>query len=68
MPKDPAAAVAGIVAAVGDGSLAAARLQEAATRVYALRLGAGPVARRPGLDVVGSDEHAGDRRRGPRQG
>jgi len=57
MPKDPAAAVAGIVTAVGDGSLAPARLQEAATRVYALRLA---LARSPipSLDVVGSDAHA----------
>jgi beta-N-acetylhexosaminidase len=56
MPKDPDAAVAGIVAAVGDGSLAATRLQDAATKVYALRLA---LARspHPGLDVVGSDAH-----------
>ena len=32
MPQDPDAAVAGIVAAVGDGSLAAARLQDARPR------------------------------------
>ena len=46
-----------MLTAVGDGSLAAARLQDAATRVYALRLA---LARspRPGLDVVGSDAHA----------
>lgn len=57
MPVDPDAALSGLVAAVGDGSLPASRLQDAATTVYALRLA---LARspRPGLDVVGSDEHA----------
>jgi beta-N-acetylhexosaminidase len=56
MPQDPAAAVSGIVGAVSDGSLDPARLTEAATRVYALRLA---LARspKPGLDVVNSDEH-----------
>ena len=56
MPQDPDAAVAGIVAAVGDGSLAATRLQDAATKVFALRLA---LARspHPGLDVVKSDAH-----------
>ena len=38
MPKDAQAALSGIVTAVGDGSLDPARLAEAATRVYALRL------------------------------
>jgi beta-N-acetylhexosaminidase len=56
MPKDAQAALSGIVTAVGDGSLDPARLAEAATRVYALRLA---LARspRPGLDVVGSADH-----------
>ena len=56
MPKDPEAAVNGIAAAVANGSLPGTRLQEAATRVYALRLA---LARspHPGLDVVGSAEH-----------
>ena len=56
MPQDPSAAVSGIVAAVADGSLPEARLREAATTVYALRLA---LARspQPGLDVVNSDEH-----------
>jgi beta-N-acetylhexosaminidase len=56
MPQDPAAAVSGIVGAVSDGSLDHARLTDAATRVYALRLA---LARspRPGLDVVNSAEH-----------
>lgn len=57
MPADPDAAVTGLVAAVGDGSLTAARLQDAATTVYALRLA---LARspQPTIDMVGSDEHA----------
>ena len=56
MPQDPDAAVSGIVAAVGDGSLSESRLREAATTVYALRLA---LARspQPGLDVVNSAEH-----------
>ena len=56
MPKDPEAAVNGIVGAVNDGSLPAERLQAAATNVYALRLALARTPR-PGLDVVGSDEH-----------
>ena len=57
MPADPDAAVAGLVTAVGDGSLPAARLQDAATTVYALRLA---LARspHPSLDVVGSADNA----------
>jgi beta-N-acetylhexosaminidase len=56
MPQDPDAAVSGIVAAVGDGSLSESRLREAATTVYALRIA---LARspQPGLDVVNSAEH-----------
>jgi beta-N-acetylhexosaminidase len=56
MPQDPEAAVNGIAAAVADGSLPANRLQEAATRVYALRLA---LARspKPGLDIVASADH-----------
>lgn len=57
MPTDPAAAVTGIVTAVGDGSLSPAQLLQAAARVYALRLALAR-APRPGLDVVGSDAHA----------
>jgi beta-N-acetylhexosaminidase len=57
MPADPDAAVTGLVTAVGDGSLAAARLQDAATTVYALRLALARTPR-PGIDVVGSDAHA----------
>jgi beta-N-acetylhexosaminidase len=56
MPQDPTAAVAGIISAVGDGSLSAARLQDAATAVYALRLALAR-APRPGLEVVNSPEH-----------
>jgi len=56
MPVDPKAALAGIVGAVKDGSLRAARLQEAAVRVYALRLALAR-APRPGLRVVGSQAH-----------
>jgi beta-N-acetylhexosaminidase len=56
MPQDPDAAVSGIVAAVGDGSLSESRLREAATTVYALRIA---LARspQPSLDVVNSAEH-----------
>lgn len=56
MPTDPSAAVAGIAAAVADGSLRADRLVEAATAVYALRLALGR-SPRPPMDVVGSDAH-----------
>lgn len=56
MPSDPAAAVAGIAAAVESGQLPADRLADAATRVYALRLALSRVPA-PGLDTVGSAEH-----------
>jgi len=56
MPVKPAEAVAGITDAVTNGSLAASRLQDAATTVYALRL-ALVRSERPGLEVVGSDAH-----------
>jgi beta-N-acetylhexosaminidase len=56
MPKDPEAAVNGTAAAVASGSLPAARLQEAATRVYALRLALAR-SEKPGLDTVGSADH-----------
>lgn len=56
MPSDPAAAVAGIAAAVDSGQLPAERLADAATRVYALRLALSRVPA-PGLDTVGSPEH-----------
>jgi hypothetical protein len=48
--------VNGIAAAVADGSLPANRLQEAATRVYALRLALAS-SPKPGLDVVASADH-----------
>lgn len=56
MPKDAGAAVDGIVTAMGNGSLDPARVAQAATRVYALRMA---LARspRPGMDVVNSAEH-----------
>lgn len=57
MPTDPAAAVAGIAAAAESGQLPADRLADAATRVYALRLALSRVPA-PGLDTVGSAEHA----------
>ena len=56
MPTDPAAAVAGITGAVGDGNLPAGRLADAATAVYALRLALGR-SPQPSLDVVGSPAH-----------
>lgn len=56
MPVNPAAAVAGITAAVTAGALPAARLAEAATRVYALRLATGRVPR-PALAVIDSAAH-----------
>ena len=56
MPKDADEAVSGIVTAVGDGSLDPARLAQAATRVYALRLALARTPR-PGMDVVGSAAH-----------
>ncbi|HEY4994087.1 MAG TPA: glycoside hydrolase family 3 N-terminal domain-containing protein, partial [Nakamurella sp.] len=57
MPTDPTAAVSGIADAAANGSLPASRLQDAATRVYALRLALAR-APRPGLDVVGSAANA----------
>ncbi len=57
MPVDPAAAVSGITEAVTAGTLQPTRLKEAATAVYALRIALGR-SPRPGLDVVGSAEHA----------
>jgi len=56
MPTDPEEAVAGIIAAAGDGSLPAEVLKQAAIRVYALRLALAR-APQPGLGVVGSPEH-----------
>jgi len=56
MPTDPEGAVAGIIAAAGDGSLPAEVLKQAAIRVYALRLALAR-APQPGLGVVGSPEH-----------
>jgi len=56
MPTDPEEAVAGIIAAAGDGSLPAEVLKQAAIRVYALRLALAR-ALQPGLGVVGSPEH-----------
>lgn len=56
MPVDPAAAAAGIAAAVADGSLTTARLDEAATRVLALRSALGRSVRPP-MDVIASDAH-----------
>jgi beta-N-acetylhexosaminidase len=57
MPADVDAAHAGIVAAVSDGRLDAARLDEAATRVVALMLYQAEIGEpSPGMDVVGSHE------------
>lgn len=56
MPVDPAAAAAGIAAAVADGRLSAARLDEAAIRVLALRSALGRSVR-PSMDVIASDAH-----------
>ena len=56
MPVDPAAAHAGIVTAVSDGSLDPDRLREAAVRVTALRL-ATARSPQPDLAVVGSAAH-----------
>lgn len=56
MSANPAKAIAGIVAAVGDGSLEAERLDDAATAVLALRLASARVPA-PSLDVVASAAH-----------
>jgi beta-N-acetylhexosaminidase len=56
MPVRPQAAVAGIVAAVNDGSLSVARLDDAAARVLALRLAAARIPRPP-LTVIDSAAH-----------
>lgn len=56
MPLDAQAAVHGIVTAVGDGSLAATRLSDAAVRVYALRLALQRVER-PSMGVIASPAH-----------
>ncbi|AZI58190.1 hypothetical protein EH165_08615 [Nakamurella antarctica] len=56
MPSDPRAAVAGIVAAVADGSLASSRLDEAAIRVLALRSALHRTPR-PSMDVIDSVGH-----------
>lgn len=53
MPAAPAEAAAGIVAAVKAGTLSAARLDEAATAVLALRIASDRVVTPP-LDVVNS--------------
>jgi beta-N-acetylhexosaminidase len=56
MSANPAAAVAGIVAAVRDGSLEKKRLDDAATAVLALRIASARVPAPP-LDVVNSAAH-----------
>jgi beta-N-acetylhexosaminidase len=56
MPANPAKAVAGIVAAVTHGTLPAARLNDAATAVLALRIATARVPTPP-LDVVNSAAH-----------
>jgi beta-N-acetylhexosaminidase len=56
MPLDPAAAVRGIVAAVESGSLAARRLDQAATAVLALRIAAARTPRPP-MSVIDSAAH-----------
>jgi beta-N-acetylhexosaminidase len=56
MPVRPQSAAAGIVAAVNDGTLSAARLDDAATRVLALRLAAARIPR-PSLTVIDSAAH-----------
>jgi len=56
MPMDPAAAVRGIVAAVESGSLAASRLDAAATAVLALRIAAARTPRPP-MSVIDSAAH-----------
>ncbi len=56
MPARPAAAVSGIVDAVAGGALSTSRLDDAATKVLALRLATAGVPR-PGMDVIGSEAH-----------
>jgi beta-N-acetylhexosaminidase len=56
MPLDPKAAAAGIVAAVGTGSLSRSRLTDAATAVMTLRLATARVAQPP-LSVIDSPAH-----------
>lgn len=56
MPANPAAAVKGIVAAVADGTLAASRLDQAATAVLALRIASARMPRPP-LTTVHSTAH-----------
>jgi beta-N-acetylhexosaminidase len=56
MSANPTKAAAGIVAAVNDGTLPAARLDDAATSVLALRIASARVPTPP-LDVVNSAAH-----------
>jgi beta-N-acetylhexosaminidase len=56
MPVKPEAAAAGIVAALKSGKLSRARLVDAATRVYALRLAVSATPQ-PSMDVINSQEH-----------
>lgn len=56
MPVRPVDAAAGIVAAVKGGTLSQARLDDAATRVLALRIAAARI-RRPPLSVIDSPAH-----------
>jgi len=66
MPVDPTAAVTGIAAAADSGQLPATRLAEAATRVYALRLGAGSdPGPRPGGGRLGRARGGRGERTGP---
>jgi len=54
MPPDPRVARDALVAAVGDGRLDAARLQEAAQRVVAVQLHQASQPPAPGLDALGT--------------
>jgi beta-N-acetylhexosaminidase len=54
MPTDPAAARDAVVAAVDDGRLDPARLEEAARRVVAVQLHQAAAGPAPGLDVLGT--------------
>ncbi len=56
MPVKPDAAVAGITAALADGALTRTRLDDAATRVYAVRLALARVPTPP-LGVIASAAH-----------
>lgn len=56
MPVRPAAAVSGIADAVKSGALPASRLDDAATRVLALRLATARIPR-PSMDVIDSAAH-----------